>query len=42
VGEQVSHDPEDLLAQYQSQQKDIQILRDQLKAILSAALTGAH
>lgn len=42
VGEQVSHDPEELLAQYQSQQKDFQILRDQLKAILSAALSGAH
>ena len=42
VGEQVSHDPEKLLKQYQDQQKDIQSLRDQLKAILSAALTGAH
>lgn len=41
VGEQVSHDPEDLLAQYQSQQKEIGSLRDQLKAILADALTGA-
>ena len=36
-----SHDPETLLAQYQSQQHEIQNLRDQLKGILSAALSGA-
>ena len=36
-----SHDPEMLLAQYQAQQQEIQNLRDQLKDILSAALSGA-
>lgn len=34
-----SHDPEELLAQYQSQQQRIQGLRDQLKMILSEALS---
>jgi len=38
VGEQVSHDPEELLAKYRTQQQRIQSLRDQLKAILTAAL----
>lgn len=38
--EQVSHDPDELLAQYQQQQTEIQQLRDQLKGILGAALTG--
>lgn len=42
VGEQISHDPEELLAQYQGQQKDIQTLRNNLKAILSAAFAGAR
>ncbi|MFA9440910.1 N-6 DNA methylase [Uliginosibacterium sp. sgz301328] len=42
VGEQISHDPAELLAQYQAQQQDIQSLRDQLKGILSAALTERH
>lgn len=42
VGEQISHDPEKLLIQYQDQQKDIQTLRDQLKAVLSGALSGAQ
>ena len=42
VGEQVSHDPQELLGQYASQQQDIQQLRDQLKGILADALsTGA-
>jgi type I restriction enzyme M protein len=41
VGEQISHDPEELLEQYQTQQEEIQSLRDQLKAILVDALTGA-
>ena len=41
VGEQVNHDPEQLLAEYQQQQNEIQNLRDQLKAILSDALVGA-
>jgi len=42
VGEQVSHDPEELLAEYQQLQGEIQGLRDQLKSILSEALSGAH
>ncbi|RKR06539.1 type I restriction enzyme M protein [Kushneria sinocarnis] len=37
-GEQISHDPDELLAQYAEQQAEIQQLRDQLKGILSAAL----
>ena len=41
VGEQISHDPEELLEEYQTQQEEIQSLRDQLKAILANALTGA-
>jgi type I restriction enzyme M protein len=42
VGEQISHDPQELLGQYASQQQDIQQLRDQLKGILADALsTGA-
>ena len=42
VGEVISHDPEELLADYSKQQADIQKLRDQLKIILSDALTGAN
>ena len=42
VGEQISHDPDELLAQYAQQQNEIQQLRDQLKGILSAALGGAN
>jgi len=38
IGEQVSHDPDELLSQYQAQQADIQRLRDQLKSILTQAL----
>ena len=42
VGEQINHDPQELLGQYASQQQDIQKLRDQLKGILTDALsTGA-
>ncbi|MBL0918962.1 MAG: SAM-dependent DNA methyltransferase [Hydrogenophaga sp.] len=41
VGEQLSHDPDELLDRYQRQQQDMQGMRDQLKAILSAAFTGA-
>jgi type I restriction enzyme M protein len=41
VGEQISHDPDELLATYAQQQAQIQALRDQLKTILSDALTGA-
>lgn len=39
VGEQITHDPEQLLAEYQQQQDEIQKLRDQLKSILSEALS---
>ncbi|MDM3871379.1 class I SAM-dependent DNA methyltransferase [Porticoccus sp. W117] len=42
IGEQVSYDPEELLAEYQQQQGEIQALRDQLKNILSDALSGAN
>ena len=40
VGEVISHDPEELLADYAKQQADIQALRDQLKGILSDALNN--
>ncbi|RTR34756.1 N-6 DNA methylase [Shewanella atlantica] len=39
VGEVISHDPQELLQDYTKQQADIQALRDQLKGILSAALS---
>uniref|UniRef100_UPI00261ACC8F N-6 DNA methylase n=1 Tax=uncultured Halomonas sp. TaxID=173971 RepID=UPI00261ACC8F len=38
-GEQISHDPEELLAKYAQQQAEIQELRDQLKQILGDALS---
>tara|TARA_R110001606_G_scaffold339916_2_gene488054 strand:+ start:549 stop:2009 length:1461 start_codon:yes stop_codon:yes gene_type:complete len=38
--ETISHDPEELLANYDKQQKDIQKLRDQLRTILSDAIAG--
>jgi len=38
VGEQVSHDPDELLRQYEQQQADIGSLRNQLKGILQEAL----
>jgi len=41
VGEQISHDPEVLLAQYHTMQQDIASLRDQLKAILGEALASS-
>ena len=41
IGEQISHDPEELLAEYQQQQQEIHKLREQLKTILSDALVGA-
>lgn len=37
--EQISHDPEELLAQYAQQQAEIQNIRNQLKDILAEALT---
>ena len=40
IEETVSHDPQELLADYAKQQADIQALRDQLKDILSAALAN--
>lgn len=40
IGEVISHDPEELLADYSKQQADIQALRDQLKGILSTALNA--
>jgi type I restriction enzyme M protein len=42
VVEQISHDPDELLATYAQQQKHIQSLRDQLKTILSNALEGKN
>ncbi|MCP4494160.1 MAG: SAM-dependent DNA methyltransferase [Gammaproteobacteria bacterium] len=39
VGEQVNHDPDELLQLYQQQQNEIGELRDQLKASLAQALT---
>jgi type I restriction enzyme M protein len=38
VGEQISHDPNELLQRYAQQQQDIGQLRDQLKAVLQEAL----
>jgi type I restriction enzyme M protein len=38
VGEQVNHDPDELLTTYQKQQEDIAELQDQLKTILTDAL----
>ena len=40
VGEQVSHDPDELLQQYQQQQQTINDLREQLRASLHQALAG--
>jgi len=40
AGPQVSHDPNELLAEYQRLQGQAQEIRDQLKSILSAALAG--
>ena len=42
IGEQVNHDPEELLEQYQSHQNIVQNLRDQLKAVLADALNGGR
>jgi type I restriction enzyme M protein len=41
VGEQITHDPEMLLAQYETMQQDIVSLRNQLKGILGAALASS-
>lgn len=40
VGDQISHDPDELLADYTEQQQQIGALRNQLKDILSEALAG--
>lgn len=40
VGEQISHDPDELLEKYTNQQKEISELRDRLKTILAEALSG--
>ncbi|HCE3704269.1 TPA: SAM-dependent DNA methyltransferase [Vibrio parahaemolyticus] len=40
IGEQIKRDPVELLKDYDEQQKEIQSLRDQLKAILSDALSS--
>jgi type I restriction enzyme M protein len=40
IGEQITHDPAELLNQYSAQQEDIQKLRNQLKSILHNALSG--
>jgi type I restriction enzyme M protein len=39
IDEQISHDPDELLAQYNQEQDDISNLRNQLKAILAEALS---
>lgn len=39
VGDQVSHDPDELLLEYARQQQSIAELRDKLKAVLNEALT---
>ena len=38
MAEVVSHDPEEVLADYARQQADIQLLRNQLKDILNKAM----
>ena len=38
VGEQISHDPDELLKKYREQQETIGNLRDKLKAIIGEAL----
>ncbi|WP_316674661.1 N-6 DNA methylase [uncultured Tolumonas sp.] len=40
VGEVISHDPDELLADYNRQQQEISVLRQQLKTILGNALSG--
>jgi type I restriction enzyme M protein len=39
VGEQVNHDPDELLAKYEQQQAEIQEIRHQLRDILADALS---
>ena len=42
VGEQISHDPDELLALYQQEQHEMANLRNQLKSILAEALNGGE
>ena len=42
VGEQISHDPDELLRKYARQQEKIAGLRERLKAILAEALNGGE
>lgn len=42
VGDVVDHDPDELLDSYAITQNEIQALREQLKTILSDALSGAR
>ena len=42
VGNEVSHDPKELLSQYNDQKNQIQSLRNQLKTILEEALSGEN
>jgi type I restriction enzyme M protein len=41
VGDQISHDPDELLKKYATQQKEITAIRDKLKTILADALDGS-
>lgn len=40
VGEVIKHNPDELLADYEKKQAEIQVLRDQLKAVLANALSN--
>jgi type I restriction enzyme M protein len=40
IGEQISHDPNELLSNYATLQGEISDLRDQLKSVLAEALKG--
>jgi len=40
VGEQINHDPDELLEKYAGQQREIADLRDRLKTILAEALNN--
>ena len=42
VGEQINHDPEELLIEYHQQQEQIGELRNQLKGILAEALRSVE
>ncbi|MBF6650429.1 class I SAM-dependent DNA methyltransferase [Methylobacter sp. BlB1] len=42
IGEQISHDPDELLLQYANEMKEIAELRDQLRDLLNAAIAKAE